>query len=270
MKNWKEGKGFGYSGRRSYPNSYSMSVISVQNLGKSFGAYRAVDNVSFTVAKGQLVALLGSNGAGKTTTLAMLLGLTAPSSGKALILDHDMDKDRYQALPFINFSSPYVDLPPNLKARDNLRIFGHLYGVMGLEARIKELSDDLQLGAFLDKKYGTLSAGQKTRVSLAKALINRPRVLLLDEPTASLDPDTADWVRAYLMNVQKETGCSILMASHIMEEVERMADYVLILHQGKLVQQGTTEDLLNRFDRARLEDVFLDTVRGTRATGAAP
>lgn len=239
-----------------------MPIIEVENLSKTFGAYKAVDGVSFTVGEGQLVALLGSNGAGKTTTLAMLLGLTTPTSGHARILGHDMAVDRHAALARINFSSPYVDLPPNLTARNNLEMFGHLYGVEKLKERIAELGDALQLTGFMDKKYGNLSAGQKTRVSLAKALINRPQVLLLDEPTASLDPDTADWVRRYLMDMQQKTGASILMASHQMEEVERMADNVLIMQGGRIVQEGNVESLLTRFDRGRLEDVFLDVVRG--------
>jgi ABC-2 type transport system ATP-binding protein len=167
-----------------------MSVIAVDHLCKSFGSYRAVDDVSFGVAEGQLVALLGSNGAGKTTTLAMLLGLTTPTSGHARIFGYDMASQRYDALRHINFSSPYVDLPPNLTVHNNLTMFGHLYGVPDLKKRIAELAGALQLEDFIGKKYGHLSAGQKTRVSLAKALINAPRVLLLDEPTASLDPDT--------------------------------------------------------------------------------
>ncbi len=242
-----------------------MPIISVDHLTKSFGAYKAVDDVSFSVGEGELVALLGSNGAGKTTTLSMLLGLTLPTSGIAEILGHDMATHRYDALGQMNFSSPYVDLPPNLSAYNNLVVFGHIYGVPHLKRRIEELAAGLQLESFIGKKYGQLSAGQKTRVSLAKALINSPRVLLLDEPTASLDPDTADWVRGYLQTIQRETGASILMASHQMDEVERMAGNVLIMHQGRIIERGTVPELLQRYNHPRLEAVFLDVVRGRAA-----
>jgi ABC-2 type transport system ATP-binding protein len=209
-----------------------MPVIDVQHLCKTFGSTVAVDDISFTVDEGEIVALLGSNGAGKTTTLAMLLGLTTPTSGKAIMLGHDMAKHRHRALPFMNFSSPYVDLPASLTARENLVVYGHLYGVPHLKARMEELTEALQLGDFLKQRYGTLSSGQKTRVALAKALLNRPKALLLDEPTASLDPDTADWVRNYLVAYHKETGASLLMASHNLVEVERMANHVMIMAGG--------------------------------------
>lgn len=238
-----------------------MPLLVAENLTKTFGAARAVNGVSFALEEGRVAALLGGNGAGKTTTLAMLLGLTTPSSGRALVLGHDMAKTPYQALSAINFSSPYVDLPPSLTVKENLVVYGHLYGVAHVKKRMEDLVDALQLKDFFHKKYGTLSAGQKTRVSLAKALINRPRLLLLDEPTASLDPDTADWVRGYLHDYQKETGASILMASHNMAEVERMADDALVMRAGQIVEEGTPESLMTRYDRANLEDVFLDIVR---------
>jgi ABC-2 type transport system ATP-binding protein len=238
-----------------------MPIIEVSHLTKSFGPVHAVRDVNFYVEEGKIVAILGSNGAGKTTTLAMLLGLTLPTSGTIRILGHDMVTDRYKALGQMNFSSPYVDLPASLSARENLRVYGHLYGVPDLEARIKEMTEALQLGEFLHRKYGTLSAGQKTRVALAKALLNRPRALLLDEPTASLDPDTADWVRQYLMRYHRETGASLLMASHNLVEVERMADYVMIMTKGRIAARGTAQELLKQHAADTLEEAFLRVVR---------
>ncbi len=238
-----------------------MHAISVTNLTKTFAGVHAVNHINFSVEAGQLVALLGSNGAGKTTTMMMLLGITLPSSGSAQVLGHDMARQRFDALPTMNFSSPYVDLPPTLTAAQNLKVYGDLYGVPHLKSRIAELADALQFSEFLHKKFGSLSAGQKTRISLAKALLNKPKVLLLDEPTASLDPDSADWVRSYLMRYQKESGASILMASHNMLEVERMADVVLLMHKGSIVHQGSVKDLYAQFNRSNLEDIFLDVVR---------
>ncbi|MBY0429373.1 MAG: ABC transporter ATP-binding protein [Alphaproteobacteria bacterium] len=238
-----------------------MHAISVSNLTKTFDGVNAVNAINFSVEAGQLVALLGSNGAGKTTTMMMLLGISLPTSGTAHILGHDMAKHRFDALPYMNFSSPYVDLPPTLTAAQNLKVYGDLYGVPNLKARIAELANALQFSEFLNKKFGSLSAGQKTRVSLAKALLNKPKVLLLDEPTASLDPDSADWVRSYLMHYQKETGACILMASHNMQEVERMADYVLLMHKGNIMHQGSVNALFAEFNRTNLEAIFLDVVR---------
>jgi ABC-2 type transport system ATP-binding protein len=239
-----------------------MPVIEAINLNKSFAGAKAVADLNLCVEAGQLVALLGSNGAGKTTTISMLMGLTVPDSGRISILGHDMVANRFAALPFMNFSSPYVDLPPNLSVRDNLIVYGNLYGVPQLKQRMNNLIEDLHLEPFFHKNYGHLSAGQKTRVSLAKALINQPKVLLLDEPTASLDPDTADWVRRYISTYQKQAGASILMASHNMEEVERMADYVIIMHKGACVAQGRVSDLKTRYGADHLEAVFLQIVRG--------
>jgi ABC-2 type transport system ATP-binding protein len=242
-----------------------MAIIEVSQLSKSFGPVHAVRDVNFYVEEGKIVALLGSNGAGKTTTLAMLLGLTLPTSGTITILGHNMVKARYKALPYMNFSSPYVDLPASLSARENLLVYGHLYGVPDLEARVKEMTEALQLGEFLHRKYGTLSAGQKTRVALAKALLNRPRALLLDEPTASLDPDTADWVRQYLMRYHRETGASLLMASHNLVEVERMADYVMIMTKGRIAARGTAQEIQQQHTADTLEEAFLRVVREDRA-----
>jgi ABC-2 type transport system ATP-binding protein len=240
-------------------------VVDVRNLFKRYDDVAAVNDISFTLNKGHIVGLLGGNGAGKTTTLSMLLGILIPTSGTIRILEHDMAKDRHRALERMNFSSPYVDLPSRLRVRENLMVYGHLYGVKNLKDRITKLSNDLGLGDFLDRPHGTLSAGQKTRASLAKALINTPDVLLLDEPTASLDPDTADWVRQYLVAYQKETGAAIFLASHNMPEVEKICDDVIIMKQGRIVDRDPPEKLIARYGRATMEDVFLDIARRTEA-----
>ncbi len=239
-----------------------MDVIRVTNLVKRYGDVLAVDNIDFTVSTGATVGLLGGNGAGKTTTIAMLLGLLVPTSGAIQVLGHDMARDRFAALARMNFSSPYVSLPHRLSVAENLRVYGHLYNVPDIEARIARLAEELDLTALLDRPAGNLSAGQKTRVALAKALINKPELLLLDEPTASLDPDTGDWVRTWLERYRDETGCAILLASHNMAEVERLCDHVLVLKQGRIVDQGSPADLLTRYKRDDLEDVFLDIARG--------
>jgi ABC-2 type transport system ATP-binding protein len=236
-------------------------ALQVEDLTKSFGPVIAVDGISFAVARGSTTALLGGNGAGKTTTISMLLGLLLPTSGTIRVLGEDMVRHRYRVLPRLNFSSPYVELPHRLTVRENLTVYGHLYGVAHLKARINELAEELELGAFMDRASGRLSAGQKTRVALAKALLNRPDLLLLDEPTASLDPDTADWVRGYFQAYQKVSGATILLASHNMTEVERMCDHVLILKAGRLVDEGSPTALIERYGRATMEDVFLDIAR---------
>ncbi len=236
-------------------------TIEVEGLSKRYGEVLAVDRVAFSVAAGHTVGLLGGNGAGKTTTIAMLLGLLIPSAGLIRILGHDMATDRFGALGRMNFSSPYIALPSRLSVAENLRVYGHLYGVRGLERRIAALAETLDLGAFLDRPAGQLSAGQKTRVTLAKALINRPDVLLLDEPTASLDPDTGDSVRSALEAYRAETGCTLLLASHNMAEVERLCDDVLMLKQGRVVDRGAPAALLGKYGREDLEQVFLDIAR---------
>ena len=236
-------------------------ALQVENLTKHFGGVVAVDGISFSVARGTTVALLGGNGAGKTTTISMLLGLLLPSSGTIRVLGEDMVRHRYRVLPRLNFSSPYVDLPNRLSARENLTVYGHLYGVDGVRARIAELAEQLELGAFIDRPVGRLSAGQKTRVALAKALLNRPELLLLDEPTASLDPDTADWVRGYFQSYQRASGATIVLASHNMTEVERLCDDVLMLKAGRIVDQGAPSALIGRYGRATMEEVFLDIAR---------
>lgn len=239
-------------------------AIRVSGLTKRYGETLAVDDVSFAAARGQTIGLLGGNGAGKTTTIAMLMGLLIPTAGSIRVLGHDMARDRFAALARMNFSSPYVALPARLSVAENLRVYGHLYGVRGLEARIREVAAELDLLDLLERPAGQLSAGQKTRVALAKSLINRPELLLLDEPTASLDPDTGDMVRSWLERYRAASGCTILLASHNMAEVERMCSHVVMLKQGRIVDQGSPGDLLARYGRDDLEEVFLDIARNRR------
>jgi ABC-2 type transport system ATP-binding protein len=250
------------------PPESAPALISVKDLAKHFRAVAAVDGIAFEVRRGETVALLGGNGAGKTTTISMLLGLLQPTRGSIALFGLDLARNRHRVLGRMNFSSPYVDLPHRLTLRHNLLVFAKLYGVRDAKTRIAELAQALELDSLLDRRVGTLSAGQKTRGALAKALINRPELLLLDEPTASLDPDTADWVRHYLERYQQETGCAILLASHNMGEVERLANRVLMLRQGKIVDSGSPDDLLVRYSRQNLEEVFLDIARDRRAAGA--
>jgi ABC-2 type transport system ATP-binding protein len=237
------------------------SAIEVSHLHKRYGSVDAVIDVSFSVEEGSTCALLGANGAGKTTTIAILLGLLTPSSGRVVILGEDMLSDRYRVLPKMNFSSPYVDLPQRLTVQENLEVYARLYGVADPRARIRELLSELDLEAFIHRPFRTLSAGQKTRVALAKALINRPRLLLLDEPTASLDPDSADRMRYFLTAYQRTSRATILLASHNMTEVERICDRVMIMRAGRIVDSGTPQGLIARYGRATLEEVFLDVMR---------
>jgi ABC-2 type transport system ATP-binding protein len=247
-------------------NPYSRApmtapAIEVAHLTKRFADVTAVDDVSFAVAKGATVGLLGGNGAGKTTTLSMLLGLLVPSGGRVTVLGEDMLRRRAAVLPRMNFSSPYVDLPHRLTVRQNLRVYGLLYGVKQIGRQIERLSADLGLGELLDRPTGTLSAGQRTRVQLAKALINEPSLLLFDEPTASLDPDTGDWVRGYIESYRARVGATLLIASHNMAEVERLCGQVLMMRTGRIVDQGAPEQLIQRYGRQTLEEVFLDIAR---------
>lgn len=237
------------------------AVITVSHISKHFKNVIAVDDISFDVAPRSTTALLGGNGAGKTTTLSLLLGLLLPTSGGISIFGADILRDRYQVLPRLNFSSPYVDLPRRLTVRQNLTVYARLYGLYDVRGRIKTLSEELQIGRFLDRPYGQLSAGEKTRVVLAKALLNEPELLLLDEPTASLDPDTADYVRGMLEAYRARTGTTILLASHNMSEVERLCDDVIMLRAGKLVDRGTPDALLKRYGRQNMEEVFIDIAR---------
>lgn len=239
----------------------SAAVIVVCHVSKRFGDVLAVDDVSFTIRRGSTAALLGGNGAGKTTTLSMLLGLLLPTSGRITIFGEDMLRHRYRVLGRMNFSSPYVDLPRRLTVRENLTVYARLYNLRQIAERIRQLGEELQIAAYLDRPYGTLSAGQKTRVALAKALLNEPELLLLDEPTASLDPDTADYVRGMLEAYRARTGATLLLASHNMSEVERLCDDVLMLRAGRLVDRGTPQALLERYGRRNMEEVFIDIAR---------
>jgi len=241
-----------------------MNGIQVSHLTKRYDDTLAVDDISFTVPIGATVGLLGGNGAGKTTTIGMLLGLLIPTAGTIEVLGFDMARERFPALARMNFSSPYVSLPQRLSVAENLRVYGHLYDVPQLDRRISELASELELGELLDRPAGKLSAGQKTRVALAKALINRPELLLLDEPTASLDPDTGDWVRSWLERYREESSCTILLASHNMAEVERLCSDVLMLKRGRIVDRGSPQDLLDRYGRDDMEEVFLDIARDRR------
>jgi ABC-2 type transport system ATP-binding protein len=237
-------------------------AVLVEDLVKVYRTTRAVDGISFALEDGSMTGLLGGNGAGKTTTIAMILGLVMPTSGTVKVLGAEMPRQRYRVLHEMNFESPYVDMPHRLTVRQNLKVFGRLYAVEDLEGRIAALAEELDLAEFLDRPTGKLSAGQKTRVALAKALINSPRVLLLDEPTASLDPDTADWVRGHLERFRARRGATVLLASHNMAEVERLCERVIIMKRGRIEDDDTPQRLLVRYGRRTLEEVFLDVARG--------
>ncbi len=248
--------------------AFDAPALRVKGLSKIYDATVAVEPLSFDLAVGSVTGLLGGNGAGKTTTIGMIMGLIEPTGGSIHIFGHDFLSDRYRVLGRMNFESPYVDMPHRLTVRQNLQVFGRLYGVEDVAGKIAELAENLALREFLDRPSGRLSAGQKTRVALAKALINDPDLLLLDEPTASLDPDTADWVRSHLEDHRRRRNCTILLASHNMGEVERLCDRVMMLKEGRLVDDATPSELLARYGRTNLEDVFLDVARG-RANGEA-
>jgi ABC-2 type transport system ATP-binding protein len=242
--------------------SATEPAIAVEHLVKAYKTATAVDGITFRLPRGSVTGLLGGNGAGKTTTIAMIMGLVSPSSGSVRVLGAQMPRQRYRVLHRMNFESPYVDMPMRLTVRQNLTVFGRLYAVDNLADRIDRLAADLDLVDLLDRPAGKLSSGQKTRVGLAKALINDPEVLLLDEPTASLDPDTADWVRGRLESYRQSRGATILLASHNMNEVERLCDRVIIMKQGRVEDDDTPDNLLTRYGRANLEEVFLDVARG--------
>ncbi|MGJ4993131.1 ABC transporter ATP-binding protein [Bradyrhizobium sp. HKCCYLS3077] len=247
------------------PSSASGSgspAIAVSSLTKIYKTATAVDGISFAIPRGSITGLLGGNGAGKTTTIAMIMGLVQPTSGTVEVLGHTMPGEAASVLGRMNFESPYVDMPMRLTVRQNLTIFGRLYAVDHLKERIAELAAQLDLTDFIDRANGKLSAGQKTRVALAKALINDPELLLLDEPTASLDPDTADWVRGHLERYRKRRGATILLASHNMLEVERLCDRVIIMKRGRIEDDDSPAQIMARYNRTSLEDVFLDVARG--------
>lgn len=238
-----------------------MSAISVKHLTKRYQQAMALDDLSFEVEQGKLVGLLGPNGAGKTTTMGALLGVLLPTSGEVRVLGVDMVHDRFRALPYMNFSSPYVELPYRLTVAQNLLVYGRLYNIPDLKHRIDEVATELNFTHLLSRKSGKLSAGQKTRVALAKAMLNRPKVLLLDEPTASLDPDSADQMRTFIANYRKQTGATIVLASHNMHEVEQLCDHVLMMKSGKLVDQGAPTQLIEKYGAENLEKVFLHIAR---------
>jgi ABC-2 type transport system ATP-binding protein len=240
----------------------SPPAIAVDQLVKVYKSVTAVDGISFALEPGSITGLLGGNGAGKTTTIATIMGLVIPTAGRVSVLGTDMAQHRHHVLHRMNFESPYVEMPKRLTIRQNLTVFGMLYGCDAIAERIARLAGDLDLADLLDRQTGSLSAGQKTRVSLAKALINEPEVLLLDEPTASLDPDTADWVRTRLERYRFERSATVLLASHNMAEVERLCERVIIMKRGRIEDDDTPARLLARYGRETLEDVFLDVARG--------
>jgi ABC-2 type transport system ATP-binding protein len=237
------------------------TAIAVANLSKRFGAVQVVDDLSFSVARGEIVGFLGPNGAGKTTTLGMLLGLLTPTRGSVRILGLAMPKDRQTILAHVNFTSPYVALPGNLTVRENLIVFARLYGVRDSRTRIEMLLERFGLVTMRDRTTGRLSSGEGTRLGLVKALLNDPLVLFLDEPTASLDPDGAERVRRILREIRDERQMTIFYTSHNMQEVERLSDRILFLHRGRLLAEGPPSDVLRQFERDTLEHMFLDLAR---------
>jgi ABC-2 type transport system ATP-binding protein len=249
------------AGRPTATCTQGVPAVMVENLVKDYRTSRAVNDVSFTVARGATVGLLGGNGAGKSTTIAMIMGLVLPSAGRVVVLGHDMTRSPQKVLHRVNFMSPYVGMPARLTVRQNLNVFGRLYGVSRLPMRIAQLAEEFDLFDVLDRPAGRLSAGQKTRVALAKALLNEPDLLLLDEPTASLDPDWADWMRGRLEAYRAARGAAILLASHNMAEVERLCDQVVIMSRGRIVESGAPAELVRRYGCRGLDEVFIDIAR---------
>ncbi len=236
--------------------------VEVNKLSKKFNKTEAVKNVTFVIEKNKTLGLLGPNGCGKTTSIGMMLGLIRPTSGNILIDSKDINKsEKNSLLELMNFASPYIELPKKLTVKQNLEVYGRLYGVKNLNDRIEEISEDLNLSSYLNKKTGELSSGQKNRVSLGKALINKPKLLFLDEPTASLDPDIGDFVRNYIEQYKKKNELTILLASHNMAEVERLCDTVIMMKDGKIVDKGTCKELIGKHGRNNLEDTFLKIAR---------
>ena len=235
--------------------------IEVINLSKSYKTKKAVNNINFKINENEIVGLLGPNGCGKTTTIGMILGLLKPTSGQVLINGKNIENNKISILHKMNFISPYIELPKKLTVNQNLIVYGKLYNIQNLNERINFLSEKLRLGDLLDKITGELSSGQKNRVSLAKALINDPTVLLLDEPTAALDPETADFIRTFLEKYKEEKKISVLLASHNMDEVKRLCNSVMMMKNGTIVDSGTPEDLIKKYGQKNLEEVFLEIVR---------
>ena len=237
------------------------NIIEVKKLNKIYDKTIAVKDLSFVINKGKIIGLLGPNGCGKTTTIAMILGLVKPTSGEVLIKGKNIEKERINLLEKMNFISPYVELPKKLTVEENLKVYAGLYGVKNVNEKISELVNELRLNKFLKKKTGELSSGQKNRISLAKALINDPEILMLDEPTASLDPDTGDFVRSFIEHYSSKTNVTILLASHNMNEVERLCDSVMMMKDGTIVDTGKPQELISSHGRKNLEEVFLKIVR---------
>ena len=237
------------------------NIIEVKKLNKIYDKTIAVKDLSFVINKGKIIGLLGPNGCGKTTTIAMILGLVKPTSGEVLIKGKNIEKERINLLEKMNFISPYVELPKKLTVEENLKVYAGLYGVKNVNEKISELVNELRLNKFLKKKTGELSSGQKNRISLAKALINDPEILMMDEPTASLDPDTGDFVRSFIEHYSSKTNVTILLASHNMNEVERLCDSVMMMKDGIIVDTGKSQELISRHGRKNLEEVFLKIAR---------
>ena len=236
--------------------------IEIKKLTKIYNNFLAVNKINFQIEKNKTIGLLGPNGCGKTTTIGMMLGLVTPSKGEILIENKNIKSfKRDDILKRFNFASPYVELPKKLTVKQNLEIYGRLYGIKNLDERITEISSDLDIKNFYDRKTGELSSGQKNRVSLAKSLINKPEILLLDEPTASLDPDIGDFIRSYIQEYKKSNKVTILLASHNMSEVERLCDSVIMMRKGKIIDSGTCQDLIQKHGRNNLEETFLKLAR---------
>jgi len=239
----------------------NKETIIIDGLTKQFKNTLAVKNISFKINKGKIIGLLGPNGCGKSTTIGMMLGLIKPSSGTVIINGLNIEHNRTKLLEKMNFISPYVELPKKLTVEENLKVYGRLYGVKNLQHKISDLMEKLNLFDFKSRKTGELSSGQKNRVSLAKALINDPEILLLDEPTASLDPDVGDYIRGFIESYASNKGATILLASHNMNEVERLCYEVLMMKDGEIIDKGKCDDLINKHGRKNLEEVFLKLVR---------
>ena len=239
----------------------NTATIEVNNLAKQFKNALAVNNISFKINKGTIIGLLGPNGCGKSTTIGMMLGLIKPTSGTVVINGQNIENNRTSLLEKMNFISPYIELPKKLTVEENLKVYGRLYGVKNLEGKISEIMEKLNLTEFKKRKTGELSSGQKNRVSLAKALVNDPEILFLDEPTASLDPDVGDNIRTFIEDFASKKGATILLASHNMNEVERLCHEVMMMKDGKIIDKGKSSDLINKHGRKNLEEVFLKIVR---------
>ena len=233
------------------------TLVNVNNLSKNFSSFEAVKEISFSINESEILGLLGPNGCGKTTTIGMMLGLLKPTSGEVIINGLNVEKNRINLLKKMNFISPYIELPKKLTVKENLMVYGKLYSVNGINNRIDYLTETLRLSEFINKKTGELSSGQKNRVSLAKAVVNDPDILLLDEPTASLDPETGDFVRTFIEKISSEKKMSILLASHNMNEVKRLCKSILMMKDGKIIDRGSPSEIINKHGKKNLEEVFL-------------